>query len=213
MGPVAPSGDSRPEPHAAHGMLRAFSRSLPILASVAAPAVAGAPATAGAAEMPSREDIPEDHPGHRHAAHPNLMGSKFGYISLFSPAEGQYEHMSLGYAGLFYERSVIHGWLEIELTVAAAAGAEELAMPVDLYLKKPFHPSPRVTPYVGAGPHLDVVLHPERTVLGGACVTVGSYIWFSMRWGIDIDLDYAVAANREVIIHDVLLAIGPTARF
>lgn len=171
------------------------------------------PAVAAAAEMPDREDVSEDHPGHRHALHPNLIGSKFGYISLFTPKEGRYEHIPLGYASLFYERSVIHNWLEIELTVGAAAGAEELAMPVDLYFKKPFHPSPRVTPYIGAGPHIDVVFRPERLFLAGACVTLGSYIWFSKRWGMDIDLDYAVAANREMVVHDVLLAIGPTARF
>lgn len=171
------------------------------------------PAAAHAVEMPNREDVSEEHPGHRHAMHPNLIGAKFGYISLFAREHEGYAHVPLGYASLFYERSVIHNWLEIELTVGTAAGAEELAMPVDLYFKKPFHPSSRVTPYFGAGPHLDVVFRPERLVLMGACVTAGAYIWFSERWGMDIDLDYAIAANRDVVFQDVLLAVGPTARF
>lgn len=164
--------------------------------------------------MAHRDDVSEDHPGHRHALHPNLIGAKFGYISLFAPShEGGYEHLPLGYAGLFYERSVIHNWLEIELTVAGAAGAEEIGIPIDIYFKKPFHPSPRITPYIGLGPHLDMLLKPERRLLVGGCVTVGSYIWFSMRWGMDIDLDYAFATNRGDVFHDVLLAVGPTARF
>ncbi len=188
-----------------------MNRSL-VLALLALPCLW--PATA-AAEMPNREDVSEDHPGHRHAMHPNLVGAKFGYISLFAPShEGEgYEHLPLGYAGLFYERVFIHNWLEVELTVAMAAGAEEIGLPVDLYFKKPFHPSSRVTLYVGAGPHLDVLVRPELLVLGGACVTAGSYIWFSERWGMDIDLDYAVAANGRRVFHDVLFAVGPTARF
>lgn len=152
--------------------------------------------------------------GRRHAMHPNLFGAKFGYISLFAPHEGEYEHVPLGYAGLFYERSVIHNWLEIELTVAGAFGARELAMPVDLYFKKPFHPAPWITPYFGGGPHLDVIFQPDGPlVLGGACLTLGFYAWFSERWGIDFDIDYAVAANRALVFHDVLAAIGPVARF
>jgi len=62
--------------------------------------------------------------------HPNLMGSKLGYVSLFAPsAEGPYEHVLLAYAGLFYERSIVHEWLEIELSVAAAAGTEGRVYP------------------------------------------------------------------------------------
>ncbi|MEX1367940.1 MAG: hypothetical protein AB1Z98_32725 [Nannocystaceae bacterium] len=178
-----------------------------LLAAVSWPAVASA-------RVLHEDEVPMDHPGRRHAMHPNLMGSKLGYVSLFAPsAEGGYEHVPLGYAGLFYERSIVHEWLEIELTVAAAAGTEELALPVDLYFKKPFHPSSRFTLYVGAGPHLDLLVRPERRLLVGACVTAGTYIWFSERWGMDVDLDYAVAAGGGQVFHDVLVATGPTVRF
>lgn len=197
-----------------HPSQRTMSRLVPFVLGAS---LAGLAASARArAEVPSRQEVSEEHPGHRHAEHPNLVGTKLGYVAFFARGPDEvagYQHQPNFYGGLFYERSVIHEWLEIELAVGTTAGPEEVSLPIDLYFKKPFHPSPRATNYVGAGPVVAMIFRPERRLLVGGNLTFGAYLWFSERWGLDLDLDLAAAATRGEVVFDVLVATGPTLRF
>lgn len=165
-------------------------------------------------------DCAPDHPGRNHAEFPWLVGAKVGYLSIIEPAEGPEDSQALVYTpavvvGLFFERTLIHSWLEIELSVPVGfelASDPKVFLPIDFHFKKPFHPSPRVSPYIGVGPTMDLVLRPEVEVFGGLSTTVGSYVWLSPRVGLDIEVDYNLVFERTELVHEVLVSIGPAFR-
>ena len=170
------------------------------------------PATVQASPL---SEVHEDHPGHHHAVYPNLLGAKVGFLSVFEDDEGTaYIPGFLG--GVSYERTVVHEWLEIEVSVPVAvlfaSDKTLVAFPIDLHFKKPFHPSPRVSPYVALGPAFDVLVAPEARIYFGGSVAVGTYVWATRRVGIDIELDYNVVAERGRPVHELLLAVGPVFR-
>ena len=156
------------------------------------------------------------HRSHRHAEYPNLVGFRVGYLGLSEPFEGEREFASFVFFGLSYERTVIHEWLEIEVSVPLAVGlsnADAATMPMDLHFKIPFHPSPFWSPYVAVGPSVDVVLKPETEVFFGVSFAIGTYLWLSPQAGIDIEVDYNVLFNGGEQIREFLFAIGPVYRF
>lgn len=161
-------------------------------------------------------EVHEDHPGHHHAAYPNLFGVRVGYVSIIEPAEEGAQYVPGFLAGVSYERTLIHEWLEMEASVPVAFGFSEdttIALPIDVHLKKPFHPSPRVSPYVALGPAFDLQIEPELRVLFGGSAAVGTYVWPSRRVGIDIEFDYNLVVDRGELVHELLLAVGPVFRF
>ncbi len=177
-------------------------------------AVNSVPGVSNAATKPLEEIEPE-HPGHRHAAHPNLLGFRVGYLSVWGEKDGELEQASAFLAGVSYERTVIHEWLEIEVSVPLAVIFEEetiLALPMDLHFKKPFHPVPQISPYLALGPAVDVEVSPQTRAFFGGSFAVGTYVWPSTRVGLDLEVDYNVVAVDGRPAHEFLVAIGPVLR-
>ena len=170
------------------------------------------PAVAIAAPL---DEVSEDHPGHHHAEYPNLIGVRAGLLSIFATPEAELEYRPAFFVGLSYERTLIHNWLELEISVPVALIFEaqtKVALPIDLHFKKPFHPSPRVSPYIALGPAFDFEVHPDARVFFGGSVAVGTYVWPSRRVGVDIEVDYNIVAEEGRPVHELLFAVGPVFR-
>ena len=156
----------------------------------------------------------EASPGQHHAEFPNLVGVRAGYVAVKDSDEDRV--VSFIYAGVGYERTLVHRFLELEISVpvAIAPGPElEVGMPIDVHLKIPFHPSDRVSSYIALGPSVDLVVVPELEVMAGGSIAAGTYIWFSSRVGIDVEIDYNLVFGRGHLAHEGLLATGPVLRF
>ncbi len=141
----------------------------------------------------------------RHSHH-HVVGLKGSYLAGFS--HGEVHH--LGGGGFFLETSVISGWLELELGVRGLANAHDLAFPIDVLLKLPFHASDAVHPFIGAGP--TIVLGFEEgtgtSFHAGGAFTLGSYFW-PWSWG-----GFVVEGNYNLISHDGLVhEVGPNVGF
>ena len=162
--------------------------------------VVRAPALAQAAE-------PGPHP-------PNVVGFKAGPMVVLEPTEDRLATGTVGFVGVFYEREVLPQWIDLEITVPVALGRRgneaEVFFPLDLHVKKPFHPGPRFAPYVGLGPALDVFVAPELKVMAGGSLALGTYLWpRHAHVGFDVDLDYNVLEVDGRAAHEFLLAFGP----
>jgi hypothetical protein len=172
---------------------------------------------AAATKPPALHEVDEEHPGHRHAAFPNLIGAKAGSMTVFEPIEeGGVEPFPALVVGLFYERTLIHNWLELEISVPLGVGFAEKTfyyIPTDIHLKKPFHPSPKLAPYIAVGPAFDWILTPSMKLLFGGSFALGSYVWPKDGLGIDIEFDYNVVATRHGPAHEFIFAAGPAYRF
>ncbi|MEM6992177.1 MAG: hypothetical protein AAF721_16825 [Myxococcota bacterium] len=190
---------------------RTRAAGLALLASVAvalcSPSVEASPK--------AMSEVEEDHPGHRHAAFPNLVGARVGYLSVLESPQQRVEYAPGILFGLSYERTVIHEWLELEIAAPVAFVFSEeriIALPIDVHFKKPFHPSPRVSPYVAVGPAFDVQIKPEAAVFFGASIALGTYVWPASRVGLDIEVDFNLAAERWHPVDLPLVAVGPVFR-
>ena len=156
-------------------------------------------------------------PGAHHEEYPNLVGFRAGYLGASEPEEGgERLFRSFIFLGLSYERTLIHEWLEAEISVPVAIsfGRElHVAMPFDLHLKIPFHPAPEWSPYLAVGPSMDLLLKPETLALFGVSFAAGTYVWFSDQVGLDIELDYNLIVDEGELVHEFLVASGPVLRF
>lgn len=195
---------------------RRGGHTLRLFAAAAFSVALGFPLTADA-KPPALHEVDESHPGHRHAEYPNLFGAKAGTMTVFEPIEeGGIEPFPAFIVGLFYERTLIHDWLEMEISVPFAVGfAEETFyyIPIDIHLKKPFHPSPKLAPYIAVGPAFDWILTPQMRLLFGGSFALGSYVWPKERLGMDIEFDYNVVATPHGAAHEFIFAAGPAYRF
>jgi hypothetical protein len=181
-----------------------------VAAPVAAQPLLAQPVLAQAAHAEHRAP----HPGEHHATYPNLIGLRAGYLSVLEPEDGEVEYISGLLIGVSYERVILHEWLEIEVSlplVVLAAESPTLVMPMDLHLKLPFHPAPSWSPYLATGPAVDVRLDPRPDTFFGASFAVGTYLWSSLRRGIDIEVDYNLV-REEGFVHELLIAVGPVYR-
>ncbi len=156
--------------------------------------------------------------GRHHREMPNLGGAKIGHMSIFEPSEhGGTTHESRLAIGLFYERVLLPGWLEVELTGLGDITLEEpyevTFLPFDLHFKKPFHPSPSWTPYVGLGPAMDVTANSEPEVFFGGSLVAGAYLWFKPHFGLDLELDYNFIREEGEWVHQIMPALGPVVRW
>ena len=175
---------------------------------------ASSPARAAEHE-PEAQNL-ENHPGRHHAEHPNVLGVRVGFLSRLEPEDRQLTYEPGAFFGLSYERTLIHEWLEFEVSapVAVLFGEQTgLALPIDVHLKKPFHPVGWASPYLAVGPTFDVNLRPERAVYFGASFAAGTYLWPTPRIGVDIEFDYNIVAEDGRAVHELLLATGPVFRF
>ncbi|MGF1510322.1 MAG: hypothetical protein ACFB9M_12555 [Myxococcota bacterium] len=137
-----------------------------------------------------------------------LLGAKAVQLNVF-PEEG--DGASGGGAGLFVERSVVPGWLEVELSVSVVAIESETLLPVDVLFKKPFHFGP-FCPYIALGPTVSIVFEDGTRAFAGGVAVAGFYLWLGDLWGFDVEVDYALL-SEEGLQQELTFAAGPTLRF
>ena len=139
-----------------------------------------------------------------------LIGIKGVQLSAF-PEDGE-ALFGAGF-GAFVERSLIPGWVEVELSasVVRIEAEEAWIVPIDLLLKKPFHFGD-FCPYIAVGPTVVYVGGEERAWFAGGAAVVGAYLWLNEAWGIDFEVDYAIV-DENGIQHELTVAAGPTLRF
>lgn len=113
-----------------------------------------------------------------------------------------------GGVGLFFEGSVVHHWLELELAAGYRTDGHMHAIPIELVAKLPFYPHPRVNPFVGLGPLLSIVtVDGETGVFGGGTALVGSYFWMSEHWGLVAEVGYGLVYEHG-LAHEVVVNAG-----
>lgn len=117
--------------------------------------------------------------------------------------------------GIFYERTLVPEWLELELSANILWTRTGPHVPLDVVFKKPFHVSHRFDPYVGIGAAVTLGLGEERFVAPGIVGTVGWYTWINARWGWLVEFDYAASAEPapEGWVHEIEGTTGPLVRF
>lgn len=140
----------------------------------------------------------------------NIVGLKGALVNQFR--EG--EHTSGGSLIPFYERNIIHGWLELEAAMPVTWMEHETIVGFELFGKKPFHVNETVNPYVAFGPNLSVVVSPEETrTRFGLLWSAGSYFWLGeSHWGLDLELVYLLLFDSG-LTHELAVEIGPMFRF
>ena len=149
-----------------------------------------------------------------------LVGLKGAFVSAFNDGKSA---VGGGFT-LFYERSLIEGWLEIELASAVVFIEGERVVGFDLFFKKPFHVNHVVNPYVGVGPNVTIIIGREEGLEGegevretrtraGIVSTAGSYFWLrGGRFGFDVALVYLLLFN-DGLSHEFTVEAGPAFRF
>jgi len=153
-----------------------------------------------------------------HKERPNLVGLRVGYLGVSEAAAAdEREFLSFVFVGVSYERTLIHERLEAEVSVPVAlpTGDEgNTTMPIDLHFKVPFHPIESLSPYVAAGPSLELVFADAQTeALFGLSFAAGTYCWFTPRVGVDVEVDYNLVFRDGEQDHEILVAVGPVLRF
>jgi hypothetical protein len=145
-----------------------------------------------------------------HIEDENLAGLK---LTTLTSLQGHDEPTALG-STLFYERTLIHHWLELEVAVAGLFNAEHAVWPLDLIAKTPLGFSHlNLEPYLGFGPTLDLVMgEHESHWYPGLVATAGGYFWFSDHLGVDLDLAYSLLFE-EHNVHELLTSAGLVAHF
>jgi hypothetical protein len=150
-------------------------------------------------------------PGGHHREHPSLVGAKYGQRLRWGDEEGVGVTTVVG---PLVERVIVHRRLELELEVPISIGHRgELVVPIGLHFKRPFHPSPRWSPYIGLGPTVELGIRPRRRVAVGISTVAGSYLWLSPRLGFDVDIAFDVALERGSSTLALAVAVGPVWRF
>jgi hypothetical protein len=137
-----------------------------------------------------------------------LVGAKGVQLNIF-PEGG--ESASGAGAGVFVERSLVPGWVEVELSVSLVAIESEAVLPVDILFKKPFHFG-AFCPYVALGPTVSIVLEEGTRVFAGGAAVAGFYWWWTDHVGLDVEVDYAIL-SEEGLQQELTFAAGPTLRF
>lgn len=144
----------------------------------------------------------------------NLFGVKAIVVAAV-PHDEPSEVEGQGGFGLLYERTLIRGWLELEVSANALflADGRGAHLPVDVLLKKPFHFGHIVDPYVGIGAAVTVALGEEQFVAPGVIGTLGAYFWVHPRFGVLGEVDYAAVAEPERWQHEIEVSSGAVFRF
>ncbi len=144
----------------------------------------------------------------------NLFGLKLIGLTAIERADLPHfgENMHFG-AGLFYERALVHGMLDVEVTALVCRGREATVMPLELLVKKPFVPAPALTLYVGVGPTLDVVIvDGEREAFPALMAVAGGYVWANSHLGFDFEVSAGHLFEKNGL-SEYVFATGPVARF
>lgn len=163
------------------------------------------------------------HGGHAKKHTSNLLGAKAllvgslaetGTAPMSEHGDPEPGHVAAIHPGVvvFYEREIIAEWLELELNVGMVSAHEGLRVPIDLLAKKPFHVAKRATLYVGIGPSLELFTDGQPP-LGGVTGGLGSYLWLTRNFGIDVEIDYTAHFLLPGIEHVVTAGLGPVLHF
>jgi hypothetical protein len=163
------------------------------------------------------------HGGHAKRHTRNLLGAKAllvgslaetGTAPMSEHGDPEPGHVAAIHPGVvvFYEREIIAEWLELELNVGMVSSHEGLRVPIDLLAKKPFHAAKRATLYIGIGPSLELFTDGQPP-LGGVTGGLGSYLWFTHNFGVDLEIDYTAHFLLPGIEHVVTAGLGPVLHF
>lgn len=113
---------------------------------------------------------------------------------------------------LGFERVLVPGWLEAEVSVLIAPGTGGLTLPVDLILKKPFELSSSVEGFVGLGLATEWFEAGEPETAYGAASRLGAYYWLDSQFGLAFEGEYNLLLHPETA-HEFVLASGAAFRF
>jgi hypothetical protein len=162
--------------------------------------------------MPARAETIHASPHLEHTTW--ILGAKLVQFNAWNPGDGESPNQTVTGVGggLLIERTVVEGWLEVELSASGVVTGEGVAVPIDVLLKKSFEFG-RLNPYLGLGPSISIdIVDGEAEVSPGCAFAVGSYIWITDHVGMDIDLDYALVSNHGVA-QELTVSLGPVVRF
>ncbi len=134
--------------------------------------------------------VQEAHPTGDHHFFAGLKGS---YLAGF--AHGELHHQGGG--GLFFEASVIHHWLELELGARIMTDGHGALLPLDLLAKMPFHLSDTIHPFLGIGP--TVIFNFDGDLFFGGVLAGGSYFWFAHSWALVVEANYNLIYEHGVV--------------
>ena len=140
----------------------------------------------------------------------NITGFKAGPVAQFTQGKGYIG----GGISVYYERNLIAGWLEIEPAIAVFWVEDEIVVPIEVLLKKPFHANHVINPYAGFGPELALIFAPHgNRARFGLKFVGGSYFWFREGpWGVDLEIAYVLLFDDHTV-HEFALETGFAFRF
>jgi hypothetical protein len=110
-------------------------------------------------------------------------------------------------ASLSYERVLIPGWLEGEVSVLLAPGEGGLTLPVDILLRKPFGLSPKVGVFLGPGLASEWFEAGEPETAYGVGTQVGGQYCLAPLLAIAVEAEYNLLLQPD-IAHEVVVAAG-----
>jgi hypothetical protein len=198
-----------------------LGRALCVLAGsmgLAAPALAAEAADehAALAEKSSEEE----------AELANLVAVKLAYLRIDIPGEnaepaeggegeggeGEGELLQRAGVAISYERVLVPGWLEAEVTALFAPGEGGLTLPVDLVLKKPFEFTHEWEAFVGVGLATEWFEAGEQETAYGLGTQLGGHYWLDEHFALEVEGEYNLLLHPETA-HEVVAAAGGAFRF
>ncbi|MBT8496212.1 MAG: hypothetical protein KJO07_24415 [Deltaproteobacteria bacterium] len=115
--------------------------------------------------------------------------------------------------GIFAEKPIISGWLDLEVVAIAAEVGDEQIYPIDVLAKKPFDLHPSISGYLGVGTSMTLEVSDEQSVWRpGLAAAAGVYVWLDRHWGFDAEVDYNYLLD-DGGMHELNVAVGPVLRF
>jgi hypothetical protein len=153
----------------------------------------------------------------------NLVAVKLAYLRIDIPGEGgeaegeagegsEGELLERAGVAISYERVLIPGWLEAEITALFAPGEGGLTLPIDLVLKKPFEFTREVEAFVGLGLATEWFEAGEQETAYGLGTQLGAHYWLDEHFAIEVEGEYNLLLHPETA-HEVVAAAGGAFRF
>lgn len=140
----------------------------------------------------------------------NALSVKLAWLQITSAGESA-ALRRLGIS-LSYERELIAGWLEGEVSVLLAPGQGGLTLPVDILLKKPFELSPSTEVFVGLGLASEWFEAGERETGYGIGTQAGGQYCLAPRLAVAVEAEYNLLLHPDTA-HEVVIPAGGAFRF
>jgi hypothetical protein len=134
-----------------------------------------------------------------------------GPVSAGEPEAGDRVLRRVG-VSIGFERVLIPGWLDAEVSVLVAPGSGGLTLPIDLVLKKPFELSQQVEGFVGLGLATEWFEAGESETAYGAASQLGVYYWMGSQFALAFQGEFNLLLSPETE-HELVLASGGAFRF